>query len=63
MTDDPNDIDHSEPEPHEGEIELCPFPTRDECWDDQEARADINFTCPVHGQAHDTLDRLGVDVL
>lgn len=43
--------------------EHCPFDTQDACWDDQEQRADADFICPVHGQAKDTLGRLGVDVL
>lgn len=43
--------------------EHCSFDTVDDCWDDQEARADVDFVCPIHGQAHDTLDRLGIDVL
>jgi hypothetical protein len=41
----------------------CAFDTRDACWDAQEARGDPYATCIVHGQARDTLDRLGIDVL
>lgn len=41
----------------------CSFETRNQCRDDQEKRADPTFTCPVHGQAQDTLERLGIDVL
>lgn len=43
--------------------ELCKFEGMMACWDDQEERIDAGFACPVHGQATDTLERLGVDVL
>lgn len=41
----------------------CRWPTKDQCWDEQEALADRDFSCPVHGRAEQTLERLGVDVL
>lgn len=41
----------------------CSFKTRNDCWDDQELKMDPNFTCPIHGRAEDTLERLGVGVL
>ena len=43
--------------------DLCPFSGVNACWDAQDERADPNFTCPLHGQARDTLSRLGADVL
>jgi hypothetical protein len=43
--------------------EVCPFDGMRACWDAQDERMDPNFSCPVHGQAQDTLERLGVDVL
>jgi hypothetical protein len=43
--------------------DLCGFEGMMACWDAQDERMDPNFSCVVHGQAQDTLERLGVAVL
>jgi len=47
------------------ETQACPLGLvkENDCWDEQERMADIDFHCPMHGDPRDTFERLGIDVL